>query len=332
MNIQKACHVPLKAPSSQERATQQTTMRLRSNSPAYKELHRRLDAARKLLGDLGMTEEEMYPKLCEVRDEYIHEIRIECNMGVHEWSVMPRNSCENSTFIYQCILKFENFFDSFQLTWKFDIHISIHIQFQKFFGVQYAYSNSKKNSEWICNDIWISKKFFSASRNPPHYSRRPCACTPTHVNMHINIQFEYALIYECSFSPWLQSRAKGGLGFSGPTRSHENLNLEVWIPRGIASRLNLNPLRRPIDTPSSKKGVMSSPRNPGGSAEQTKKWRRLITSICASGRSSRIRYRINSIARSTRNGRNSSRVSRASHPHVARGGCNSTDSRAHAQW
>ena len=59
-------------------------MRLRSNSPAYKELHRRLNAARKLLGDLGMTEEEMYPKLCEVRDEYIREIRIECNMGVHE--------------------------------------------------------------------------------------------------------------------------------------------------------------------------------------------------------------------------------------------------------
>ena len=58
-------------------------MRLHPCSAAYKELHRRLDAARELFSELGMSEEEMYPKLCAVRDEYMREIRIECGMGVH---------------------------------------------------------------------------------------------------------------------------------------------------------------------------------------------------------------------------------------------------------
>ena len=73
------------------------------------------------------------------------------------------------------------------------------------------------------------------------------------------------------FKSFMTSKScKRGLGFSGPTEVPQNLNLEVWIPRGIASRQNLNPLRRPIDTPSSKKGVMFRPKDPGGSAEPPK--------------------------------------------------------------
>lgn len=59
-------------------------MRLHPHSAAYKELHRRLDAAREQFRALGMTEEEMRPKLCEVRDEYMREIRIKCNIEVHK--------------------------------------------------------------------------------------------------------------------------------------------------------------------------------------------------------------------------------------------------------
>jgi hypothetical protein len=58
-------------------------MRLHPGTSAYKELYRRLDAARDLFSELGMSEEEMYPKLCAVRDEYMREIRIECKMGTH---------------------------------------------------------------------------------------------------------------------------------------------------------------------------------------------------------------------------------------------------------
>ena len=55
---------------------------------------------------------------------------------------------------------------------------------------------------------------------------------------------------------------KGDWSHNGPT------NLEVWIPRGISLGANLNP---PSKTPSSKKRVMSSPRNPGGSGESNQK-------------------------------------------------------------
>ena len=88
--------------------------------------------------------------------------------------------------------------------------------------------------------------------------------------------YEYAMIYECSKISWLQSRAKnsewicidiwmfksfmtskswkkGDLDFRSHRGSTKNLNLEVWIPRGIASGQNLNPSGDPSIHPRQKK-------------------------------------------------------------------------------
>jgi hypothetical protein len=51
------------------------------NSPAYNELHARLDVARETYKNL--PEDELTDKLEEVRDAYIREIREQYKMGTH---------------------------------------------------------------------------------------------------------------------------------------------------------------------------------------------------------------------------------------------------------
>jgi hypothetical protein len=50
-------------------------MRLHSDSPAYKELHRRLDSVRYDPVNMGLTDAEMDQKLRETRDSYMRELR-----------------------------------------------------------------------------------------------------------------------------------------------------------------------------------------------------------------------------------------------------------------
>ena len=50
-------------------------MRLHIDSPAYKELHRRLDSVRYDPANAGLTDAEMDQKLRETRDSYMRELR-----------------------------------------------------------------------------------------------------------------------------------------------------------------------------------------------------------------------------------------------------------------
>jgi len=56
-------------------------MRFLKNSPAYNELHERLDSAREIYKNLD--ENTLMDKLEEVRDTYIKEIRKKYKMGIH---------------------------------------------------------------------------------------------------------------------------------------------------------------------------------------------------------------------------------------------------------
>ena len=56
-------------------------MRFKYDTPAYNELHARLDVARETYKDL--PEDELTDKLEEIRDAYVREIRQKSKMAIH---------------------------------------------------------------------------------------------------------------------------------------------------------------------------------------------------------------------------------------------------------